>query len=394
MFYRTTGVLRTAAALLTAPALLAASAFLTAAAFGANGATAPTDAHPAADLIVRNAHIWTVNPKQPQADALAVLNGRFVAVGSEAAVMQWQGPHTRIVDAKGSRLLPGFNDAHVHFSDGGAALSSVQLTHVTSLKEFVQRIADYAAHVPKGEWIRNGEWDETKWSPAKLPTRQDIDAATPDNPVAIDRYDGHMLLANSKALALAGITAKTPDPPGGVIVRDASGQPTGALKDAATELLQKAEPPLNLAQRRRAVESALHEAAMRGVTSVQDMSLDYGDLAVYSQMLADGKLTVRVYGAPLIANVEDQAKMGLGHAFGGPSLRIGALKMFADGSLGSRTAYFTEPYTDEPGNRGLLFSDMLPLIKAGERLMRADAANLQVCTHAIGDAGIKTALDL
>jgi predicted amidohydrolase YtcJ len=133
---------------------------------------------------------------------------------------------------------------------------------------------------------------------------------------------------------------------------------------------------------------------MRGVTSVQDMSLDYGDLAVYSQLQAEEKLTVRVYGAPLIAGVEDQAKLGIGHAFGSASLRIGALKMFADGSLGSRTAYFAQPYSDEPGNRGLLFSDMLPLIKAGERLMRADAANLQVCTHAIGDAAIKTALDL
>jgi predicted amidohydrolase YtcJ len=357
-------------------------------------AAAAADSRPAAELIIRNARIWTVNPKQPEADALAVLNGRFVAVGAEAEVMRWQGPHTRIVDAKGNRLLPGFNDAHVHFSDGGASLSSVQLVNVTSLKDFVQRIADYAAHAPKGEWIRNGEWDETKWSPARLPTRQDIDAVTRDNPVAIDRYDGHMLLANSKALALAGITAKTPDPPGGLIVRDAAGQPTGALKDAATELLQKAEPPLNFAQRRRAIEAALSEAAMRGVTSVQDMSLDYGDLAVYSQLQAEDKLTVRVYGAPLIAGVEDQAKLGIGHAFGSPSLRIGALKMFADGSLGSRTAYFAQPYTDEPGNRGLLFSDMLPLIKAGERLMRADAANLQVCTHAIGDAAIKSTLDL
>ena len=355
---------------------------------------AAADSRPAAELIIHNALIWTVNAKQPEAEALAVLNGRFVAVGTEAEVMRWQGPHTRIVDAKGNRLLPGFNDAHVHFSDGGASLSSVQLVNVTSLKDFVQRIADYAAHAPKGEWIRNGEWDETKWSPSRLPTRQDIDAVTPDNPVAIDRYDGHMLLVNSKALALAGITAKTPDPPGGLIVRDASGEPTGALKDAATELLQKAEPPLNFAQRRRAIDAALRESAMRGVTSVQDMSLNYGDLAVYSQLQAEDKLTVRVYGAPLIAGVEDQAKLGLGHAFGSPSLRIGALKMFADGSLGSRTAYFTQPYTDEPGNRGLLFSDMLPLIKAGERLMRADAANLQVCTHAIGDAAIKTALDL
>jgi predicted amidohydrolase YtcJ len=373
------------------PAIAATPASTTAA---QTAAAAAADSRPAAELIIRNARIWTVNPKQPEADALAVLNGRFVAVGTEAEVMRWQGPHTRILDAKGNRLLPGFNDAHVHFSDGGASLSSVQLVNVTSLKDFVQRIADYAAHAPKGEWIRNGEWDETKWSPARLPTRQDIDAVTPDNPVAIDRYDGHMLLANSKALALAGITAKTPDPPGGLIVRDAAGQPTGALKDAATELLQKAEPPLNFAQRRRAIEAALSEAAMRGVTSVQDMSLDYGDLAVYSQLQAEDKLTVRVYGAPLIAGVEDQAKLGIGHAFGSPSLRIGALKMFADGSLGSRTAYFTQPYTDEPGNRGLLFSDMLPLIKAGERLMRADATNLQVCTHAIGDAAIKSTLDL
>jgi predicted amidohydrolase YtcJ len=391
LFYKLPAAIFGACAMLCAAAPGAAPAISAAA--QARAATV-ADSRPAAELIIHDARIWTVNPKQPEAVALAVLNGRFVAVGTEAEVMRWQGPHTRIIDAKGNRLLPGFNDAHVHFSDGGASLSSVQLVNVTGLAEFVQRIADYAAHAPKGEWIRNGEWDETKWSPARLPTRQDIDAVTPDNPVAIDRYDGHMLLANSKALALAGITAKTPDPPGGVIVRDASGQPTGALKDAAIELLQKAEPPLTIAQRRRAVEAALHEAAMRGVTSVQDMSLDYGDLTVYSQLKTEDRLSVRVYGAPLIANVEDQAKLGLGHAFGSASLRIGALKMFADGSLGSRTAYFTQPYSDEPGNRGLLFSDMLPLVKAGKRLMHADAANLQVCTHAIGDAAIKTTLDL
>jgi predicted amidohydrolase YtcJ len=360
----------------------------------AAAAPASSDTRPAADLIVRNARIWTVNPAQPQADAVAVLNGRITAVGPDAAVMPWRGPSTHVVDAKGGRLLPGFNDAHVHFSDGGAALAAVQLTDATSLKEFVKRIADYASHAPKGEWIRNGEWDETKWSPAKLPTRQDIDAVTPDNPVALDRYDGHMILVNSKVLALAGITSRTPDPPGGVIVRDAAGQPTGALKDAATELVQHIAPPLSLAQRRRSIDRALHEAALRGVTSVQDMTLDYGDLTVYSQLLDEGKLSVRLYGAPPIARIEDQAQLGIGRAFGSAFLRIGALKMFADGSLGSRTAYFIQPYTDEPENRGLLYSDMLPLIKAGQRLMRADATNLQVCTHAIGDAGIATTLDL
>jgi len=360
----------------------------------ATSATVSSDARPAADLIVRNAHVWTVNPAQPQADAVAVLNGRITAVGSDTVVMLWRGSNTHVVDAKGGRLLPGFNDAHVHFSDGGASLSAVQLTDATSIKEFVKRIADYASRVPKGEWILNGEWDETKWSPARLPTRQDIDAATPDNPVALDRYDGHMILVNSKVLALAGITSKTPDPPGGVIVRDATGHPTGALKDAATELVEHVRPAPTPAQRRRAIDNALHEAAMRGVTSVQDMTLDYGDLAVYSRLLDEGKLTVRIYGAPPIAKVEDQAQLGTGRAFGSPALRIGALKMFADGSLGSRTAYFVQPYSDEPGNRGLLFSDMLPLDKAGQRLMRADVTNLQVCTHAIGDAAITTVLDL
>lgn len=372
--------------------LLGAAAL--AAAAGAQPAPEQGDARPAADLIIRNAHIWTVNPKLPEADAVAVLHGRITAVGSDSAVMLWRGPNTRIVDAKGNRLLPGFNDAHVHFSDGGAALSSVQLTNVTSLKEFVQKIADYAEHAPKGEWLRNGNWDETKWSPPKLPTRQDIDAVTPNNPVALDRYDGHMILVNSKALALAGITSKTKDPPGGVIVRDASGAPTGALKDAATELIERVAPAPAPAQRRRAINAALHEAAMRGVTSVQDMSLNYGDLAVYSQLLNEGRLTVRVYGAPLISKLEDQAQFGLGHAFGGPFLRVGALKMFADGSLGSRTAYFAQPYSDEPNNRGLLFSDLLPLKRASQRLMRADATNLQVCTHAIGDAAIATVLDM
>jgi predicted amidohydrolase YtcJ len=375
---------------------LAASALAGIAGAGAAAAAVPdsSDPGPAADLIIRHARIWTVNPAQPQAEAVAVLNGRITAVGSDAAVLRWRGPQTRVVDAQGNRLLPGFNDAHVHFSDGGRALSAVQLNDATSLKDFVKRIAAYAARQPKGEWIRSGNWDETKWSPASLPTRQDIDAVTPDNPVSLDRYDGHMILVNSKVLVIAGITAKTPDPPGGLIVRDAAGEPTGALKDAAIELVEKVAPPPSPAQRRHAIETSLHWAAKLGVTSVQDMSLDYGDLSVYSQLLREGKLSVRLYGAPLIATVEDQAQLGLGHAFGGPSLRIGALKMFADGSLGSRTAYFHEPYSDEPGNRGLLFSDMLPLERAGQRLLRADAANLQVCTHAIGDAAISAVLDL
>jgi predicted amidohydrolase YtcJ len=309
-------------------------------------------------------------------------------------VQMWKGPHTRVVDAGGKRLLPGFNDAHVHFADGGASLAAVQWNDAASREEFVKRIRDYAAHAPPGEWIRAGDWDETKWTPAVMPTRQDIDPVTPNNPVAIDRYDGHSILVNSRALALAGITAATPNPPGGVIVPDTTGQPTGALSDAAADLVEKVIPELTAAQRRRNIEGALHAAASLGVTSVQDMREDYGDLAVYAQLLREGKLTVRLYGAPPIAAVEDQAKLGIGRAFGSPSLRIGALKMFADGSLGSHTAYFFEPFLDTPASRGLLAEDMLPIERTRRRLLRADAAGLQVCTHAIGDAAISTILDL
>jgi hypothetical protein len=203
-----------------------------------------------------------------------------------------------------------------------------------------------------------------------------------------------MILANSRALALAGITASTPDPPGGVIVRDRNGEPTGALADAAVTLMEKVIPAPTPEQRRRAIEGALREAASHGVTSVQDMAEDYGNLQVYAQLLREGKLTVRLYGAPPIAKFDDQARLGIGHAFGGPSLRIGALKMFADGSLGSRTAYFFEPFLDTPDIRGILSADMLPIGRTRERLMRADTAGLQVCTHAIGDAAISTILDL
>ncbi len=368
-------------------------AFLSLAAMSASAGAAAATA-PAADLIVRHAKVWTVNASQPEAQGVAVLNGRIVAVGSDADVLAWRGPHTRVVDAAGKRLLPGFNDAHVHFADGGASLAAVQLNDAGSLAEFVKRIGEYAALQPKGGWIRAGDWDETKWSPAALPTRQDIDAATPDNPVALDRYDGHMILANSRALALAGITASTPNPPGGVIVRDRNGEPTGALADAAVTLMEKVIPAPTAEQRRRAIEGALREAASHGVTSVQDMAEDYGNLQVYAQLLREGKLTVRLYGAPPIAKFDDQARLGIGHAFGGPSLRIGALKMFADGSLGSRTAYFFEPFLDTPDIRGILSADMLPIGRTRERLMRADAAGLQVCTHAIGDAAISTILDL
>jgi predicted amidohydrolase YtcJ len=349
---------------------------------------------PAANLIITNAKVWTVDKAHPTAQAVAVLGDRIIAVGSNADVETLGGRDTKVIDAGGKLLLPGFNDAHVHFVDGGAQLDAVQLNDATSTEEFVRRVAEQAKKTPKGEWIQGGDWDETKWNPPSLPTKELIDRVTPDNPVFLSRYDGHSVLVNSSGLRLAGVTSQTLDPPGGVIVRDAQGNPTGDLKDAAMDLVFKVIPPRSHEQRLRMLRRALEYAASLGVTSVQHMDPDYADIAAYAELLQSGELTTRIYAAPLIDQVDDQVKIGIRHAFGGPYLRIGAVKAFADGSLGSGTAYFFEPYSDEPGNHGLLGEEMQPLSLMRDRMMRADAAGLQICTHAIGDQAISTVLDL
>jgi len=351
-------------------------------------------AKPSADLIVMNAKIWTGDAANPSSDSVAVLGDRIVAVGAVRDVELWRGPATKVVDAGGHLLVPGFNDAHVHFTPGGAQLDWVQLNDATSQQEFVRRIAERAKAIPKGEWILGGDWDETKWTPPSLPTHEAIDAVTSNNPVAISRYDGHMILANAAALKAAGITSATQDPPGGSIVRDASGNPTGALKDAAMDAVFKVVPPMSHDQRLHAVKRALGHAASLGVTSVQDMNPEFADIAVYAELAEKGELTTRIYAAPLISQVDDLTKIGIRRSFGTPYLRIGALKSYADGSLGSATAYFFEPFVDQPQNRGLLSDAMHPVSMMRDRMMRADAAGLQLCTHAIGDQGISIILDI
>lgn len=357
-------------------------------------AVTPAQSKPAADLIIANAKVWTGDRSLPAAQAVAVLGERIVAVGSNADIQAWQGPKTHTIDATGKLLLPGFNDVHVHFVSGGSQLDNVQLNDAASPQEFARRVAERAKSIPKGEWILGGDWDETKWNPAQLPTKELIDPVTSDSPLFVSRYDGHMALANSVALRMAGVTAKTPDPPGGAIVRDAQGNPTGALKDAAMDYVNKVIPPLSHDQRLHAVKRALAHAASLGVTSVQDMNPEYADIAIYAELLEKGELNTRIYAAPLITQVEDQVKIGIRHAFGGPFLRIGAIKAYADGSLGSATAYFFQPFDDQPNNHGLLSDEMQPLSLMRDRMMKADAAGLQICTHAIGDQGISIILDL
>lgn len=354
----------------------------------------PAQERPAADLIITNAKVYTVDKNHPRAEAVAVLGDRIVGVGTSAAMDAWRGPETRMIDAGGKLLLPGFNDAHVHFISGGMQLDNVKLNDAASADEFTRRIGERAKITHKGEWVTGGDWDETKWIPPQLPTRELIDPATPNTPVFVSRYDGHMGLANSLALKLAKIDSKTPDPPGGLIVRDAQGNPTGILKDAAMDLAFKVIPPLSHQRRLRAAKRALTYAAVLGVTSVQDMNPEYADVAVYSELQERGQLTTRIYAAPMITGWHDQAKIGVRRAFGSPYLRIGAVKGYADGSLGSTTAYFFQPYVDAPQTRGLLSSQMQPISAMRDRMMRSDDAGLQLCTHAIGDEAISITLDL
>ena len=352
------------------------------------------ESRPSADLVVTNARVWTVDPARPDAEALAVIGERIVAVGSKSEIQAWHGPATRVIDAGGRRVLPGFNDSHLHFFEGSARLTQVKLKDARSPHELARRIAEHARSLPKGEWVLGGTWDDQAFERPHLPTRRDVDALTPDRPVFVDRYDGHMALANGTALRLAGITRETKAPPGGEIVRDAAGEPTGVLKDAAMGLVYRVIPPPSAETRRRTLREGLRHAASLGLTSVQDMNPAYGDVAAYAELLERDELTLRVYAAPLETQWEDLARLGLRRAFGSPWLRLGALKGYADGSLGSTTAYFFAPYADAPGTSGLLSDEMQPLEGMRDRLVKADASGLQLCIHAIGDRAISIVLDL
>jgi predicted amidohydrolase YtcJ len=354
----------------------------------------PTGNGPAADLILTQAEVWTGDSGQPGAEAVAVLGDRIVAVGSAAEVDLWRGRHTQVLAAQGGLLLPGFNDAHVHFIDGGLQLDNADLKDSATAAEFVRRVAAHVKEVTPGDWILGGGWDEKRWDRPVLPTKEIIDPVTPDLPVLLHRCDLHMALANSVALRLAGVMAATPDPVGGTIVRDSRGEPTGILKDAAIGCIARIIPPLTAKRRLRALNRALEHAASLGVTSVQHMNPTSEDTNLYMELAEKGGLTTRIYAAQLETEWAQRGAVGIRHGFGSSLLRLGALKGFSDGSLGSATAYFFEPYPDAPDTRGLLTDEMQPRSAIFERLLRADKANMQLCLHAIGDQAVSLVLDL
>jgi predicted amidohydrolase YtcJ len=349
-------------------------------------------------LIIVNGSIRTMDEALPVAEAMAIRGDRIQAVGTNQEVRALAGPRTRVIDAGQGTVLPGFNDAHVHFLAGGFSLGNVDLRPASSPAELAERLAQYAANTPPGHWIQGGDWDHENWisearrpdgagnsRAAPLPDRQLIDSGTGRHPVLINRLDGHMALANSVALHLAGITRNTPDPPGGLIVRHSkTGEPTGILKDAAQTLVERVIPPKSFQQKRAAARAASEHAAMLGVTSVTDVSTD-DDLPVYEDLRSQGELKTRIYAARSIVSWERLVKTPIAARPAYDLVRTGILKGFSDGSLGSSTALFFEDYCDDPGNRGLLFEQMLPEGIMLERVLAADRHGLQVMIHAIGD---------
>jgi len=321
----------------------------------------------------------------PTAEALAIHGKRIIAVGSNDEIKRLAGADTKVIDAKSQLVLPDFNDAHVHFMSGGFQLSSVDLRDANTPQEFAERIRDFAAKLPKGRWITGGDWDHERWPEAKLPAKELIDRYTPDTPVFVNRLDGHMALANSLALKLAGVTRETKDPDGGVIVRDSkTGEPTGVLKDAAQSFVWKVIPAASFEEKLAAARAATNHAASLGVTSVQDMSAGV-DVGVYQTLLDRGELKTRVYAVWPLPSWDRLARTGVRAHFGSAMLRTGGLKGFADGSLGSTTALFFEPYLDAPNTSGIPSDEMFPEGAMLERVRGADRAGLQVIIHAIGD---------
>jgi hypothetical protein len=340
-------------------------------------------------LAVVNARVWTGDPRRPWVDALAVDGDRIALVGTSAEVKKLAAASTRVVDADGMMVVPGFIDSHVHFISGGFGLSSVQLRDAKTPAEFIRRIKAYALTLPAGAWITEGNWDHEQWG-GELPRRDWIDSVTPNNPVWINRLDGHMGLANSAALRAAGVDASTADVAGGTIVRGADHAPTGILKDNAQSLIDRAVPDPTAEQVDRAVDAAMSYVASNGVTSVHNMGT-FADLTAFDRAHKTGRMKTRIYAVVPLASWAQLRDTVKARGRGDSWLHIGGLKGFVDGSLGSHTAAMLQPFTDAPNDTGLFVNTPEHLY---EWTSGADKAGLQVIVHAIGDKAIRTQLDI
>jgi len=347
-----------------------------------------------AELILRNGRFWTLDPVQPEAEAVAVQNGRFAAVGSWDRIKDWAGKSTRLIDLDGAFVVPGFIDSHTHFMEGALNLASLDLREARSREEFVKKIKNEAGKLEKGEWITSGEWDQQQFDSKELPQKEWIDGVTPENPVCIYRKDMHTVFVNSLALKMAGISKHTPHPEGGKIVKDpGTGEPTGILIDGAAKLVLPLIPEPDRKEKLAAAERAIEFANKRGVTSVHEMGpLD--NLSIYKELYLKNRLNLRICLYPPISLMDQWPVSEIKSKKEEGFYKVGGLKGFVDGSLGSSTALFFEKYTDDAGKKGILAPDMFPQGKMEERIKKADDAGLQVAVHAIGDKANNIILDI
>jgi predicted amidohydrolase YtcJ len=350
-----------------------------------------------ADLILVNAKIWTVDRERPEVEAAASWNGRILALGTTTEIRTLAGPKTVVIDARGRRVVPGFHDSHLHLLGSGLRLTEVALKDAADEAEFGRRLSAFDQQMPPGRWMVGGEWDHDRAFAGRLPTSADIDKYVANRPVLLRRYDGHMALANTKAIQMADITAATKDPVGGVIYRDPkTKQPTGLLRDTAMGLVDRLVPPPTEDEIVSAVLAALAEIRQNGITSATDMDGSSGPTRQllfrnYQRMARSGQLTSRVELRWPLAEWEQLARIAVETDFGTDYLRIGGVKGFMDGSLGSSTAKMFEPYVNEPDSTGVFVT---PREQMRELVEQADRARLSVCVHAIGDQGNATMLDI
>jgi predicted amidohydrolase YtcJ len=362
-----------------------------------NFAPEAKDSKPKADAIYIHANVYTGIPAAAQfssvlrEEAIAVRGERIQAVGKKADIEKLKGPQTEVIDLGGRFVMPGFNDAHLHLADAGQNKLNVDLTGVKTLDEFRERLLAKVQTAKTGEWILGGGWDETTWPVKTLPSRWDLDEVSDGHPVYLDRVDGHLAVANTRAMQLADITIASHDPEGGLIDRDSNGQPTGILRETAKQAVLAVIPHPTHEKRRRGIEVALADLAEHGVTSAQDYSPDWENFQIYEELEKEGKLSARISAwMPFDLAVEDLKKRRDAHPQSDLMLHTGMLKAFMDGSLGGHTASLTEPYVDDPRNSGLRRYEAA---KLNEMTKDRVLAGFQMGFHAIGDAGVQMALD-
>jgi predicted amidohydrolase YtcJ len=353
----------------------------------------------AQDLVLFGGKVWTGATKNREAnnrkaEAVVVVAGRVRYVGDSATAKQRAPAGARRIDLAGRRVLPGLIDSHVHFLTGGDELLAPDLRSAKTEEEFARRLGAAAKKVPAGTWMTGGTWDHENWPDGRLPTRKWLDRFVPDHPVFVSRLDGHMAVANSLAIRRAKVSAKTKDPKGGTIVRGADGEPAGVFKDTAMILISRHVPAWTPKQRLRRARVALRHAASLGITGVHDMLTSYSVLRTYQDLRDRGELTTRITYYTPIGSHERWGAVRIQRGFGDAFLKLGGLKGFADGSLGSTTAWFFEPYSDAPNTSGLPMPALLPEGSMPDDVVSCTNLGLQVAIHAIGDRANRRMLDI